>query len=209
MIDDRIVRIADKYQNKIYQEFNEHVDFEKVGDMKTNVYLLSMEQCVGEHEDLQHNSRKCVITTGDIYIKDKVVISERGFIHEYIHRMSRNLIDDVWFMGLQAEDDGIRIDINEAITEYFCWKIVEYDLNAPEVSYSFGIDCIEKLNQKIGYERLKAIYFHSQLNKFKAYFEDFNEICDDFYQMFDTNSDTLLKIYSKKYFLLTLDHLVL
>lgn len=38
--DPRIIKIADKYEDRIRQEFSEYVDFSKVEDMITNISIV-------------------------------------------------------------------------------------------------------------------------------------------------------------------------
>lgn len=214
--DNRILKTSDKYANKIHEEFGSYADFDKIDDMKTNIFFLTEKECIGEHEDLLYSAGKCNITDGNIYIRDKDIIPERLLVHEYIHRISRNYINNIWHMGIQTEDDGIRISLNEAITEYFCWKLVKYDENEPRTIYMNGLDCIEKLSNKIGYEVLKDIYFNNKITSLVLLFDDFNEVCNGFRDIFDESildngNDRNIAIqiltYSKQYILSTMDYL--
>lgn len=188
--DPRIAALAAKYEKKVVSEFQEYVDFAKVDNMTTNIFILSPEQCVGEHEDIRSNLGKCLVDTGEIFLRETGEISERLFIHEYIHRLSRNKKGSTWYMGIQTENEQKTVNFNEAITEYFCWKVVGYDKKHSDVAYSYGLDLIEALVGEIQYEQLLRQFFYSDADLFASMFGYFDEICADFDVLFQSSAGT-------------------
>ncbi len=121
-------KINNEYYPIIKSKYKEYIkNFNKIPDMTQNVFILSDEQCVGEHEDLLKMRGKCVTETGYIYIR-KSKFNKHVLVHEFIHRLSRNYLDCGWVEGISVETDIIDYNgLSEVLTEWFAYKITKID----------------------------------------------------------------------------------
>lgn len=163
--DARIVDIASKFEDRIHNEFGKYLNFNKIEDMTTNVFLIPQNECIGGHGDLQTNSGKCVAKTGYIYFNKQsfqqagLQQQERMLVHEYLHRCTRKKL---WY-GRWVEGVAFNyhyVGLNEVLTEIYTTSIVGYF--EERVAYNFMAEHVNYLISVIGEDIFCNIYFKNQ-----------------------------------------------
>lgn len=154
--DKRIIEIAEKYENKIHQEFGEHVNFSKVDDMITNVLIVDREFMIK-----QFNLPNAAAVTDEkdkhIYINEETFLEERIMVHEYIHRISTTHIPFLYHRSGIKDNHNNHFAFNELITEYMCYKITGViSKTSAYGQLSFVFDLFDDI---FGIEKIKDVYF--------------------------------------------------
>lgn len=163
-------KINDEYYSIIKSKYKEYIkNFDEIPDMTKNVFILSDEQCIGEHEDLLKMRGKCVTETGHIYIR-KSKFNKQVLVHEFIHRLSRNYLDCGWVEGVGVETDTIDYNgLNEILTEWFAYKITKIDEPTIYQKYMRIFDNFIKCNI-CNIEYVATAFFHGNENDIFALF---------------------------------------
>lgn len=157
----RINNIAHRYETEIHQQFGKYVDFSKYDDMRTNVFILEHSTFLQKYTDKDAASAFHDEKDSCIYLDESLFFEDRTLVHEYIHRISTlRLADNKTITGIRYSNDPL-YSWNEILTEYLCFKITNQKSNTS--AYWIFDFVFDLLDQHIGYEKVKCIYFkHKQ-----------------------------------------------
>ncbi len=165
----KLQEINDEYYpiiKKMYKNYVKH--FKKIPNLTKNVFILSDDECIGEHNDLLKKRGKCVTENGYIYIRESK-FNKHVLIHEFIHRLSRNYLDCGWVEGIGVEvniGQGI-IDysgLNEVLTEWFAYEITKYRETTIYQDYLPVIDGI--ITNICSLKSIKSAFFKGDIGYF-------------------------------------------
>ena len=154
--DPRIIKIADKYEDRIRQEFSEYVDFSKVEDMITNISIVDYDFLV-QNFGVQNAAAITDEKSVHIYIANDCFSEDRIVVHEYIHRISTTHIPFLYHKSGIKDRNNNHFVFNELITEYLCCKITGVISSTSAYGrLGFVFDFFDDI---FGIEKMKEIYF--------------------------------------------------
>lgn len=154
---------VESYINTLKQQYGQYVKFENIKGITEDIYLISENERIGCHSDMQKHRGKCDKKTGNIYFKDDIIILDSLFVHEYIHRITRKKYwVNKWILGIAYNYKTVYF--NEVLTEWYSYKVT--GIMELENIYTFAFPIIEKLNDK--YEKeMEESYFKNNLKLLK------------------------------------------
>lgn len=186
---EEIDNIIGEHKSTLEKYIKQYVH-KKVEPITENVYIVYEGDDI--YDDLTKNGcrGRCDCADGYIYLTEDFLVkrSIKSFIHEYIHRLSRNCFNGQYIMGISSFFDGRLYYFNEAITEMIAIDITGISEN--DHPYLVGVDIVRKLCDVVDKNSLIAAYFNGDITFFEKHL-------GEWFEAFSNNIANMMYFFGK------------